>query len=259
MIRYYPSPEASLSMRDLIPAVRSAFIDHGNGACRMPPKTYLPLPGGDLRTMPAYLPSLGCAGVKVVNVHPENRQAGLPTVMAMTLLLDPPTGLPLALLNATGLTDLRTGAAAGIATGALSGRKKGTVGIIGAGRQAVSGLSAIAEVIAVESVSVWSRTEKTAETFVRMFPDLDIRISTLEHAAGAEILLTTTPSRAPLIEDGWICEGTHINAIGADAPGKEELDPALLLRSQVFVDDREQAVHSGEINSPSYPGDLPRR
>jgi alanine dehydrogenase len=67
-------------------------------------------------------------------------------------------------------------------------------------------------------------------------------------------VITTTPSREPLVQDGWIHAGTHINAIGADAPGKEELDPRILLRARVFVDDMAQAVHSGEVNVPIARG-----
>ena len=78
--------------------------------------------------------------------------------------------------------------------------------------------------------------------------------ASLENTCDCDVLVTTTPSRSPLIRSEWIHEGTHINAIGADAPGKEELDPALLLRAQVFVDDPAQALHSGEINVPVSQG-----
>ncbi len=253
-MRYYPAPESAIMMPHLIEAVREAFIDHGNGNCVMPPKTYVTLPGGDFRTMPSYLPGLQIAGVKVVNVHPDNHARGLPTVMGMTILLDPPTGEPVAILNATALTDLRTGAVAAVATDALSSKKNGTLGIIGAGRQARSGLLAISEVFQVESVRVWSRNDKTATRFAEEFPDLNITVTSLEQASDATVLLTTTPSTKPLINNEWVADGTHINAIGADAPGKQELDPNLLTRSQIFVDDREQAVHSGEVNVPIRDG-----
>ena len=76
----------------------------------------------------------------------------------------------------------------------------------------------------------------------------------VEKVCDCDVLVTTTPSRSPIVRDEWIHEGTHINAIGADAPGKEELDPAILRRAQVFVDDPAQAVHSGEINVPITKG-----
>jgi alanine dehydrogenase len=75
-----------------------------------------------------------------------------------------------------------------------------------------------------------------------------------EKVCDCDVLVTTTPSREPVIRDEWIRSGTHINAIGADAPGKEELDPAILSRASVFVDDCAQAVHSGEINVPVSKG-----
>ncbi len=255
-MRYYPAPESSIDMPDLIEAVRMAFLDHGNGRCEMPPKSYVSLPGGDFRTMPSYLPSLKTAGVKVVNVHPGNRSHGLPTVMGLTILLDPPTGRPIAVLNATGLTDLRTGAAAAVATHALAPVKNGTLGLIGAGRQARSGLMAIREVFEIESVNVWSRSQKSAERLAAEFSSLDIRVTSIKQAADSDLLLTTTPSTSPVIMNDWISDGTHINAIGADAPGKQELDPILLRRSEIFVDDREQAVHSGEVNVPIRDGML---
>ena len=253
-MRYYPAPEDVIEIPALIEAVRAAFIDHGNAECQMPSKSYVFLPGGDFRTMPSFLPGLNVAGVKVVNVHPENRAKNLPTVMALTILLDPPTGLPIAILNATGLTDLRTGASAAVATAALAPVRGGEVGIIGAGKQARAGLRAINAVFNVQSVKVWSRNTTTSEHFTRDFPHLDISVARIEQAVDADVLLTTTPSRAPLILNDWVSDGTHINAIGADAPGKQELDPQLLLRSRVIVDDREQAFHSGEVNVPLRDG-----
>jgi alanine dehydrogenase len=117
--------------------------------------------------MPSYIPSLDVAGVKIVNVHPENRRLGLPTVMALMILLDPPTGEPIAVMNATALTDLRTGASAAVATRALSPVRSGSIGIIGSGRQADSGLVALTRVFDADEVLVWSRTASHAEAFVQ--------------------------------------------------------------------------------------------
>jgi alanine dehydrogenase len=253
-MQYYPSPEEVIEMDVLIQAVESAFVDHGTGRSVMPPKVYVDLPGGDFRTMPSYIPSLQTAGVKIVNVHPDNRKAGLPTVMAVTVLLDPPTGRPIAVLNATTLTDLRTGASAAVATRALAQKKKGTLGIIGSGRQANSGIRAIPLVFEPEEVLVWSRTRSNAERFAKNHSHLPVRVSDIETVAGADVLLTVTPSKVPLIKDKWISDGAHINAIGADAPGKQEIDPDILQRAFVIVDDMDQATHSGEVNMPIQKG-----
>ena len=253
-MQYYPSPEEVIDMDVLIQAVESAFVDHGTGRSVMPPKVYVDLPGGDFRTMPSYIPSLQTAGVKIVNVNPDNRKAGLPTVMAVTVLLDPPTGRPIAVLNATTLTDLRTGASAAVATRALAQKKKGTLGIIGSGRQANSGIRAIPLVFEPEEVLVWSRTRSNAERFAKNHSHLPVRVSDIETVAGADVLLTVTPSKVPLIKDKWISDGAHINAIGADAPGKQEIDPDILQRAFVIVDDMDQATHSGEVNMPIQKG-----
>jgi alanine dehydrogenase len=254
-MQYYPRPEAGLDLSRVNEAVETAFAAFARGETEMPPKVYVTLPGGDFRTMPAYVPALGLAGVKIVNVHPGNPARGLETVMALIVLLDPPTGMPYAILNATGLTDLRTGAAGAVAARHLCRRQDGVeLGLVGAGRQAETQLEATAAWLGIDRVRVWSRRAATAEAFVRRFPQFDIRAETLERTADCDLLVTTTPSRAPLVMDAWVRDGTHINAIGADAPGKQELDPAILLRASVYVDDPRQALHSGEVNVPISSG-----
>src|SRR5208337_2405294 len=126
---------------------------------------YVTLPVGDFRTMPAYLPSLDIAGVKIVNVHPDNPARGLPTVMALTVILDTGTGKPVAILNATRLTDMRTGAAGAVACKYLSPKKEIILGVIGTGKQAEAQVAAISEELSIRSIRVWSRNPKHAESF----------------------------------------------------------------------------------------------
>jgi len=247
---YYPDPSPGLDIREVNAAVEEAFAEHARGHVQMPPKVYITFDTGDFRTMPAYIPSLGCAGVKIVNVHPDNPRRHIPTVMALLVILDPSTGMPVAILNATGLTDLRTGASGAVAAKYLSPSRGVTLGLVGSGRQAVAQLDAIAAELDITGIRVWSRNEKHAALFCARYPEMDCRTATLEQACACDIIVTTTPAREPIIRSAWVAEGTHINAIGADAPGKQELDPELLLRGRVFVDDPVQAVHSGEINVP---------
>ncbi len=254
-MQYYARPETGLDPSCVNEAVEAAFAAFARGETEMPPKVYVTLPGGDFRTMPAYIPALGLAGVKIVNVHPGNPARGLETVMALIVLLDPPTGMPYAILNATGLTDLRTGAAGAVAARHLCRKQDGIeLGLIGAGRQAETQLEATAAWLGIDRVRVWSRRSATAEAFARRFSRFEIRADSLERTADCDLLVTTTPSREPLVMDAWIRDGTHINAIGADAPGKQELDPAILIRASVYVDDPRQAIHSGEINVPITAG-----
>jgi alanine dehydrogenase len=174
--------------------------------------------------------------------------------MALTIILDPETGVPEAVLNATLLTDLRTGAAGAVAAKYLSAKRDIVLGVVGSGRQAQAQVRAISAELSVEELRVWSRKEGNARDFCANFPEIDCSTGEISDVCDCDVLTTTTPSREPLVKDEWIREGTHINAIGADAPGKQELDPAILARAQVFIDDRDQAVHSGEINVPLKKG-----
>ena len=253
-MRYYPDPARGIDLVRVNRAIEEAFAEHARGRVQMPPKLYVTLGRGDFRTMPGYIPSLGIAGVKIVNVHPGNPARHLPTVMALTVILDVETGRPESILNATDLTDLRTGAAGAVAAKYLSPRRSVRLGLVGAGRQARAQVMAVGKELSIREVLVWSRTRASAERFCGNLPGVPCRIEDLEAVCDCDILITTTPSREPLVRDRWISEGTHINAIGADAPGKQELDPAILQRASVFVDDLQQAVHSGEVNVPIAQG-----
>jgi alanine dehydrogenase len=253
-MQYFTDTDWGLDIGLVNVAVESAFADHGRGLVQMPPKVYITLPDGDFRTMPAYIPSLDIAGMKIVNVHPGNPAHGLPTVMALTILLDTKTGKPVAIINATRLTDMRTGAAGAVACKYLSPKKEIVLGVIGTGKQAEAQVSAISRELKIQHIKVWSRDISHVRRFVDRFLEVPCSAAPLEQVCDCDVLVTTTPSRSPIIRDEWIHEGTHINAIGADAPGKEELDPAILRRAQVFVDDPAQAVHSGEINVPISTG-----
>ena len=253
-MRYYYGSEEALDYTEVNRAVEAVFREHARGHVQMPPKLYITFEHGDFRTMPAYVPALDMAGVKIVNVHPGNRAAGLPTVMALTVIIDVETGIPKALINATRLTDMRTGAAGAIAAKYLAPKREVVLGVIGSGRQAEAQVRAISRELVITEIRVWSRDEKNALALAEQFGDLSASATPIEKACDADVVVTTTPSRKPIVMHEWIHDGTHINAIGADAPGKEELDPLILKRAKVFVDDRPQAIHSGEINVPIAKG-----
>jgi alanine dehydrogenase len=253
-----------LSLSEVVEAVESAFKEKGLGRVQMPAKIYLYYRkyDGDLRTMPAFLEDLGISAVKIVNVHPNNpTKNGLPTVMAVITLIDPSTGAPIAIMGGTTITDMRTGAAGGIAAKYLARKDSRVVGLVGAGAQARTQLMALLQVYRKLEVRVWSRTEETKEKFLaeirQAYGDV-VRIisaaSVRKTVEGADVVVTTTPSRTPLVMDDMVSAGTHITCIGADAVGKEELDPNILKRAKIVVDDWTQASHSGEINVPISSG-----
>jgi alanine dehydrogenase len=251
-----------LSMDDAIIAVENAFRDQASGIVQMPPKSYLYFPkySGDLRTMPAYLEGLDLAGVKIVNVHPGNPAIGLPTVMALFVLNSPQTGAPISIMGATYLTSIRTGAAGGIAAKYLARPESKVVGMVGAGTQARTQLLALNRIFKIEQVIVSDRSMEGALAFekeARAILDCEYHLTAdPREACDCDILVTTTPSRFPVVKDAWIKPGTHINAIGADAKGKQELESSLTKRAKVIVDDMAQAVHSGEVNVPISEGIL---
>jgi alanine dehydrogenase len=241
-----------LKMSTVIKAVEQALKDLALGKATMPAKSYLVLSKGDFRAMPAALPE--AVGIKWVNVHPQNPSLSLPTVMATLIYNDPLTGYPLAVMDATDITAYRTGAAAAIAAKYLARKDSHTLGIVGAGRQAYTQLLAHAELFELRQVRIFDRLQSATEKLIKSFPDYPVRACSLEETAASDILCTVTPAREPFLKKEWVMPGTHINAIGADAPGKEELEPSLLREATVVVDDLEQASTAGEINVPLRKG-----
>ena len=239
-----------MTMGGAIDAVEEAFRATAQGDASMPPKVYLDIEDvGDFRAMPA---SMGdSSGVKWVNSHPDNPvKNNLPTVMGLYVLSDPNTALPLAVMDATLLTALRTGAASAVASRWMSRTlTEPTLGIIECGVQAHYVLEAHRVLWPDLRCVVYDidrdRGMAFAEAHEAMFAEA-------RAACQADIVCTVTPVRKPIVESIWIRPGTHINALGADAEGKQEIESTVLGRSRVFVDDREQAAHSGEINVPLH-------
>jgi len=255
-----------LTIEECLKAVEESFRAQGRKRVLLPEKIYLTLPDGisDFRAMPALIEGVPFAcGVKWVNVHPKNRKRGLPTVMALILLNDPSSGFPLAVMDGTVITQMRTGAAGAIAARVLARRNSRTLGLIGCGTQAETQLSFLLKRFPLKQVFFWGPTEanrreflhrmKTQKRLLRPSPSIE------EVARSSDILTTVTPSRRPLVKAAWVRPGTHINAIGADAKGKEELDPILLKRSRVIVDHVAQSCHSGELNVPFSKGLITKR
>jgi alanine dehydrogenase len=252
-----------LDMDLALEAGREAFRAYGEGRVNMPPKAYLTLSQGDFRAMygEIFLPRDHICGLKWVNVHPGNPAKGLLTVMAKILLNDPETGLEFADLDGTHVTDYRTGAAGGVAAHYLARPDASRMGVIGAGAQARTQVAAILKVRPIREIVVYDRHLTCSRPFAEhMAAAYGIAVRPTENPAeavtGLDIVVTTTPSRTPVVQRAWVSPGTHINAIGADAAGKQELAAAILTAAKVVVDDWAQASHSGEINVPLASGEL---
>jgi len=252
-----------LDMDLALAAAEEAFRAYGEGRVNMPPKAYLTLARGDFRAMygEIFLPEDHICGLKWVNVHPGNPARRLLTVMAKIILNDPETGLEFADLDGTHVTDFRTGAAGGVAAKYLARADAARLGVIGAGAQARTQVAAILKVRPIREVVVYNRHLAHSQAFA---DEIMARYGVQARATGElaeavrnrDIVVTTTPSTTPIVPRAWVSPGTHINAIGADAAGKEELDPAILTAAKVVVDDWAQASHSGEINVPLAKGEF---
>ncbi|CCQ37681.1 alanine dehydrogenase [Natronomonas moolapensis 8.8.11] len=254
--------DENADMAEVIVAVEEAFAAYEAGRVRMPAKSYIDLPeyDGDFRSMPAYMDSgeWDAAGIKWVNSHTNNADAhGLPTVMGTMIYSDPETAFPLAVMDGTTLTRKRTGAAAAVATDRLAVPDAGSLGIVGLGVQSYTQLEAIATVRDIQTVVVTDKREAAVEAFLERFGDaFDVRPGSVSEAASCDVLSTVTPVESPIVDAADLGEHTHVNAMGADAPGKNELAADVLASAKLVIDDYEQCTHSGEINVPWDDGTL---
>ncbi|MEF8780721.1 MAG: ornithine cyclodeaminase family protein [Haloferacaceae archaeon] len=252
--------EANAPMDRVVPAIESAFAAYERGDAQMPAKSYIQLPeyNGDFRSMPAYLDAgdWDAAGVKWVNVHTDNEEKyGLPTVLGTMIYSDPENAFPLAIMDGRELTTRRTGAAAAVATDHLAIEGATSLGIVGAGVQAYTQLEAISEVRPIETVVISDLDEERVRAFVETFDDrFDVRGGSVSEAASCDVLSTVTPVRDPIVSPADLGEHTHVNAMGADAEGKQEHESEILQDAKLVIDDYEQCVHSGEVNVPWSEG-----
>jgi ornithine cyclodeaminase/alanine dehydrogenase-like protein (mu-crystallin family) len=234
-VRDAVSPERALA------AVRDAFVAYARGEWTMPPKVYVPAyPAGDFRAMPA----LGAdhALLKWVTSFPGNPQRGLPTVTGLALLSDASNGALLAALDASAVTALRTGAAAVLAAETL-GCADGPTAVIGAGvngEAAAQTFAARGRDLLLYDVVASRAAEVAGRVGARVAASRD-------EALGADVVVTVTPGREVVFEEGSLRPGQHVSLMGADGPGKQEIAAAELARVRVFCDDWEQASHNGDL------------
>jgi alanine dehydrogenase len=235
-VREAVSPERALE------AVREAFVAYARGDWTMPPKVYVPAyPEGDFRAMPAL--GAGHALLKWVTSFPGNPAQGLPTVTGLVLLSDASNGMPVAVLDAGAVTALRTGAAAVLAAETLGRADAGTAAVIGAG---VNGEAAARTFVARgRTVLLWD-VDRERATAVAERIGADVAPGR-DEALAADLLVTVTPGRQIVLEEGSLRPGQHASLMGADGPGKAEIAVEELARVRVFCDDWEQASHNGDI------------
>ena len=233
-----------LRMTDLLPAMEKALIDFSAGRVKQPVRSGIIVdpPGGFFFMMPALAEGLG---LKIVSYYPPNAERGLPTHMATIFLVDPQTGAPLAVMDGTLITEMRTAAVSAVATKLLSSPDSRILAILGSGVQARSHAEALRSVRAFDEVRVWSRNPENAR---RLAEEIGAKAMTAEEAVrDADVVVTVTNSREPILKGAWLKRGCHVNAVGSCRPDQRELDDAAMA-NVVFVDSREGALkESGDV------------
>ncbi len=241
----------------LIPIIEDAFKSLALGKTTMPPILRLDIEKyhGESDVKAAYIEGLDSYAIKVASGFFNNPNLGLPSSNGLMILLDSKTGvLKSVLLDKGYLTDVRTAIAGAIAAKHLSNPESSNVGIIGAGIQAKMQLEALLLVRNIKSAYVWSRNSKKTNTFVENLKGkINIKINACESPEetvnSSEILITTTPSKSPIIKSEWLKKGLHITAMGSDAEMKNELDPKIIKECDFYIpDSQSQTSILGELN-----------
>ena len=189
-------------------------------------------------------------GFKVGSYWPNNGKHNLPSHSATTLLLEPDTGVVKTLVNASLLNGYRTAAANAVATKHLARTNAKVLGVIGAGHQAEHEIRALMNVREFELVKVATREESRGNWLIGRLSDLDVQIELTDFknaTIDSDVLVTVTSSTQPIVQTDWVSKGTHISAMGADMPGKIELDPSLLKNATLFADLPAQSITLGEF------------
>src|SRR5213079_2618985 len=235
-----------LQIEKLIPAMEKALIDFSAGKVTQPVRSVITVdpPGGFFGMMPALTPD--GLGIKIVTFYATNADRELPTHMATIFLVDPETGAPLAVMDGRLITEMRTAAVSAAATKLLASPDAKILAILGSGVQARSHVEALRLVRSFEEIRVWSPTREHAKRFAQEVGAT--AMSAEEAVRDADVIVTVTSSKTPVLKGQWLKSGSHVNAIGACRPDWRELDDEAMQKNVVFVDSREGAIReSGDV------------
>lgn len=248
---------ALVDMRAAIDAMREAFSALSGGEAVAPLRLALDTPSGTALFMPGHLRANGATAAKVVTIHPGNAARKLPVIHAVVLVLDDATGRPLALMDGTRLTALRTGAAGGLAAELLAPADASVLALFGSGVQARTQLEAVRCVRPIEEVRIVSRERATAKALAAVQEGVRARVveDPDEAVAGAHVVVAATNSATPVFDGARIEPGSHVTGIGSFTPAMREVDAELIRRARVFVDQREAALaEAGDLAGPIADG-----
>lgn len=250
-----------LSMREAIRLVEQAFALHSDGRAALPPRIALKLSGeaGAFRVMAASLPEMGAFGLKTLSGIPGKRRIG--STYFVMLLFDSVTGAFTAMLPATHITGVRTGAAGGVAAKYLAKPDARVLGVFGVGVQGRAQIEAIRAVRPIETVKVFDLDLERAGAVAHMLEagGVSARVASdaREVVLGSDIVVSATTATEPVVLGQWLEPGVHVNAIGANSPTKRELDRVALQKARLVLDFREQVlIEAGDLIEALEAGDI---
>lgn len=264
----------TFTIADAISAVEDAYVQKARGTGVAWPMVYEQFAPGeaDMDIRSGELAGSGLFGLKLTAWFGANPERGLPEIFGTVLLCDNRTGEPLALLNGSALTGMRTGAAGALGVAHLARKDARTLLVCGAGHQAAFQIAATLILRpAIDRVTVWdprhasapvARVEQIKAQVARLLADAGASSDACIEAvadgkaavSAADAIITVTPATEPFIEAGWVRPGTHLSCVGADMPGKQEIASDLVAAARLFCDDRAQSVASGEFEVPAAQG-----
>jgi ornithine cyclodeaminase len=262
-----PALRAAITAKVAVDAMRDAFRADGEGRAHVPAVINLDVPAhhGEFHVKTALIDGVPHVAVKIASGFYDNPSKGLPSGSGLMAVFDAATGMPVALLLDNGfLTDIRTGAAGAIAAEALAPARVTTVGVLGSGLQARHQVRCLRIVREFSRVVAWGPDAAHVEAYCREMraEGCDARAAATPEAVcrAAEVIITATPARAPLVRAEWLRPGHHVTALGADSPGKQELDAGCLDRADLIVVDRlTQCASFGELRHAFDAGLRPDR
>ncbi|MEM4466479.1 MAG: ornithine cyclodeaminase family protein [Nitrososphaerota archaeon] len=254
--------ERMLDMKDVIEAVEEGFKLLAMGKVKAPLRSRVSSEryNGDILSMPCLIEDFKIYTNKIVSVYPENVGRGIPTIHAVIIVADAVKGVPVALIEARYLTALRTGAASAVATKYLSRKDSKVLAVIGCGYQARTQTIGVCEVRNIQKIVAYDVIVEKAvkygeEIREKIGVEIEVTDSAKKAIEEADIIVTATTSREPVVKREWIKPGTHINAIGAYTPEMRELDTETIIDSKVVVDNMEAALsEAGDIIIPIKEG-----
>jgi ornithine cyclodeaminase/alanine dehydrogenase-like protein (mu-crystallin family) len=256
-----------LSHRDVLDALQpgpcaeamaAVLAGHSRGETFMPLRSVMipPDAAGFMGLMPGWRGRHGdgaaAFALKAVCIMPGNPARGLDAHQGLVTLFDGQTGMPTAILDGSAITEVRTAAVTAVATGALARPDASTLAILGAGTQARAHLRALPAVRAFERARVYAPTQAHARRLAEQAGAIDVQLTVTASAddavRGADVVVTATSSREPVLRREWLRPGAHVNAVGASSPQARELDTATVAASALFCDSRESLRHeAGEF------------